>query len=165
MLKRTTQRVVLTLIILVSGLPSMLQSEIIQKDKSERTKFSSLQKSLLIPGWGQFQEKRYFEGSFFLSMEICYLYEVFKNDRRGNSYYRLYKAAGNTEDAVKYRDLTERYDKKRNITMLVAAGVWAINLIDTYVIVKKKGREAKELDIKANVSYKKGLCINYRVSF
>lgn len=98
-------------------------------------------------------------------MEICYLYEVFKNDRRGNRYYRLYKAAGSTEDAVRYRDLTERYDKRRNITMLVAAGVWAVNLIDTYVIVKKKGRETKELDIKANVSYDKGLCIHYRVSF
>ena len=165
MLKRTTQRFVLTLIILVSGLPSMLQGEIIQKDKPERTKFSSLQKSLLIPGWGQLQEKRYFEGGFFLSLEICYLYEVFKNDRRGNCYYRLYKTAGNTEDAVRYRDLTERYDKKRNITMLVAAGVWAVNLIDTYVIVKKKGRETKKLDIKANVSYEKGLFINYRLSF
>ena len=153
------------LFILVSGLPLLLQGETIQKDKPERTTFSSLQRSLLFPGWGQFKEKRYFEGSLFLSLEICYLYEVFKNDRRGNSYYRLYKTAGNTEDAVRYRDLTERYDKKRNITMLVAAGIWAVNLIDTYVIVKKKGREIKKLEIKTNVSYDKGLCINYRVSF
>jgi len=44
------------LFIMVSGLPSMLQGEIIQKDKPERTKFSSLQKPLLFPGWGQLQE-------------------------------------------------------------------------------------------------------------
>jgi hypothetical protein len=165
MLKKTIRRLVLPLIVLAIGVPSTLQGEIPPKDKTGQEKFSSLQKSLIIPGWGQFVEKRHFEGSFFLVSEICYIYEVFLNNRRGNSYYQLYKTAVSTEDAVRYRDLTERYDKKRNIYMLVAVGVWAVNLVDTYIIVKKRGREAGKLEIKANVSYDKGLLINYRVSF
>jgi hypothetical protein len=163
-LKSTASLIVIALIAL-GGLPPLLPGALSQGEEPERTKFSSLQRSLIIPGWGQFEEKRYFEGSFFLSLEIWYLYEIFKNNRRGNSYYRLYKAAASTEEAVRYRTITEHYDKRRNIFMLVAAGVWAVNLVDIYVIVKKKGNKLNILDIKANVSQDKGLSIHYRFSF
>jgi len=156
---------IILLIILFSALPSTLPGALSQKEEPERTKFSSLQKSLIIPGWGQLDEKRYLEGSFFLSLEICCLYEVFKNNRRGNSNYHLYKTAGSNDEAIRFRALTERYDKRRNIFMLVAAGVWAVNLFDIYVIVKIKGKEKSGLDIKANVSQEKGLSIYCRFSF
>jgi hypothetical protein len=108
--------------------------------------FNSLKKSLIIPGWGQFAEKRYIEGVLFLSSEVFSLYKIFANNHRANINYRLYKDADNIDDAVRYRELTEKYDKNRNIYILAAVGIWAINLVDTYVIVKNK--EKKKLKVK-----------------
>jgi len=113
------------------------------KDRS----FDALQKSLLIPGWGQFSEKRYLEGAFFLSAEIFCLYKIFENNHKGNENYLLYKAAGDVDDVVKYRDLTEKYDRRRNVFILGAIGIWAVNLIDIYVIVKNKKNKDKNFKI------------------
>lgn len=109
--------------------------------------FDSLQKSLLIPGWGQFAEKRYLEGAAFLSAEIFCLYKIFENNHKSNKNYDLYKAAGNVDDTVKYRDLTEKYDRRRNALILGAIGIWAVNLIDIYVIVKNKKNKDKNFKI------------------
>jgi len=74
----------------------------------------SLQKSLLIPGWGQAAEKHCVEAVLFFSSEIFCLYKVFSYNHRGNEYYMLYQKADNREDAARYRRLTENYDTKRN---------------------------------------------------
>jgi hypothetical protein len=117
-----------------------------QEDENpEKPSFGSLQKSLLFPGWGQIAEKRYIEGAIFLGTTIFCLAEIFSCNHKGNVNYDLYKAADNTEDAVKYRDLTEKYDVSRNRYILAAFGVWAVNLADIYVIVKGKKNSPKSL--------------------
>jgi hypothetical protein len=117
------------------------------EEAAEERSFDSLQKSLLIPGWGQFAEKKYIDGAVLLSAEIFCLYKVFENNHRSNKNYDLYKAAGNVEDTVKYRNLTEKFDRRRNAFILGALGIWAVNLIDIYVIVKNKKNKDKNFNI------------------
>jgi hypothetical protein len=102
-----------------------------------------LEKSLLLPGWGQISEKRTIEGVAFLTAEAVCLYEVFANDHLGNLNYDLYKSAASTDDAVRFRQLVEKYDGRRNRFLLAAAAVWAANLVDIYLIVKNKGKTDK----------------------
>lgn len=125
--------------------------------------FTSLSKSLLIPGWGQLSEKRYIEGVIFFSAEVFSIYKIFSYNHKGNTYYSRYKQADNVADAVKFRELTEKYDKRRNIFMLVAASIWAINLIDIYVIVRNK--EKRRLKLEINTNGKKGLAFTLNYSF
>jgi hypothetical protein len=117
-----------------------------QEDENpEKPSFGSLQKSLLFPGWGQIAEKRYIEGAIFLGATIFCLAEIFSYNHKGNANYDLYKAADNMEDTLKYRKLTEEYDTSRNQYILAAFGVWAVNLIDVYVIVKGRKNNPKNL--------------------
>jgi hypothetical protein len=67
------------------------------------------------------------------------------------------------EDAVRYRELTEDYDKKRNIFILAAVGIWAVNLLDIYVIVKKKEKQKIKLQLQS-VDYK-GMAVTLHFSF
>ena len=135
-----------------------------QVDKTELDKnFTSLKKSLLFPGWGQFAEKRYIEGVLFFAAEVFCLYSIFSNNYKGNKNYALYKDATNVDDAVKFRDLTEKFDTRRNISILAAAGVWVVNLIDIYLIVKSK--EKKQLKMKIEGGKNKILAFSVCYSF
>jgi len=109
----------------------------------EASVLRTLKKSLFVPGWGQASEKRYFEAALFFGAEAVCLAGILVNNERGNENYSLYKAASTTEDAVRLRALTERCDKRRNRFILAAAAVWALNLVDTYLIVSGKGGKDK----------------------
>lgn len=110
-------------------------------------KFGSLHKSLLIPGWGQIAEKRYIEGILFLAAEAFCVYEFVAHNRRGKKFYNLYKNADNVTDAVRYRELTEKHDTRRNQYLFATVGVWAVNLIDIYVIVRGKDNKKRKLRV------------------
>jgi hypothetical protein len=130
----------------ISVSPIAMIARFEQKDENpEKPSFGSLQKSLLVPGWGQISEKRYVEGAIFLGGEIFCLAKIFSCNHKGNTYYDLYKAADNLEDTVKYRKLTEKYDASRNRYILAAFGVWAVNLADIYVIVRGRKNNHKSL--------------------
>jgi len=139
-----------------------LQNEATQ-DSQPEPGLSSLKKSLLIPGWGQMAEKRYVEGILFLGAEVFSLYQIFYNNHKGNTYYSRYRDAGNVEDAVRYRELTEDYDKRRNIFILAAVGIWAVNLLDIYVIVKNKEKQKLKLQLQS-VDHK-GMAVTLHFSF
>ncbi len=108
--------------------------------KKEKPKLSSLEKSILIPGWGQLAEKRYLEGIAFLTLEAGAIAGIIVNAQKGNKYYNHYKEADNIPDAVKYRELTEKYDIRKNKFILAAGAVWALNLLDMYLIYQKKNK-------------------------
>jgi hypothetical protein len=108
---------------------------------AEPAGFSSLQKSLIIPGWGQLAEKRYFEGIAFLSAEVLCLAGFLSYNHSANAYYDRYQSADNREDAVRFRALAEKYDTRRNRVLLAAAAVWVVNLVDIYAIVKKNEKK------------------------
>jgi len=157
---------VFSFFLLISLLPPCWsQTEESQVRASPANKLNSLQKSLLIPGWGQIAEKRYLEGALFLSAEIFCLYKVFSYNHKGNYYYNHYKKADNVSDAVKYRGLTEDYDTKRNKFLLAAAGVWVINLIDAYSIVRNKEKKRKSVNLKLEHNEKKDMLFTISFSF
>jgi len=139
-----------------------LQNETLQ-DAPAEPGLSSLKKSLLIPGWGQLAEKRYVEGILFLGAEVFSLYQIFTNNHRGNTSYSQYQAADNVEDAARYRELTEDHDRKRNIFIMAAVGIWAVNLLDIYVIVKKKEKQKLKLQLQS-VDHK-GMAVTLHISF
>ena len=139
--------------------------EVAPEESPSEKKFTSLHKSLLIPGWGQLAEKRYIEGVVFLSAEIFALYKVFTYNHKGNTAYTKYKDATSADDAVHYRQMTEDYDRKRNQYLLVAAGVWAINLIDIYFIVRNKEKKGKNLRLKLESGTNKSLVLTVSYRF
>jgi len=161
------KRGLITVLVLFSFAFSFLPcsgQEVAPEESSPEKKITSLHKSLLFPGWGQFAEKRYIEGVVFLSAEIFALYKVFSYNHKGNSAYVQYKDAGSVADAVHHRQMTEDYDKKRNQYLLVAAGVWVINLIDIYFIMKNKDNQGKNLRLKFESGKNKSLAftVSYR---
>lgn len=150
---------------LFSPLTCFSQDEEGEKGTSNSKKISSLQKSLLIPGWGQIAEKKYLEGILFFSAEVFCLYKIISYNHKGNDYYNLYKNADNVINAIEYRELTEKYDSKRNRFILIAASVWIINLIDIYIIVKKKDKKERNLKIKLEHNENKDLALTFTFSF
>jgi len=153
------------ILLLFISLPCLSHDEKGEEGISPESKFTSLQKSLIIPGWGQIAEKKYLEGILFLSAEVFCLYKVISYNHKSNDYYSLYKNADNVSDALEYRDLTENYDTKRNRFILAVAGVWIINLIDIYFITKKKNKKERNLKIKLEHNENKDLAFTITFSF
>ena len=161
------KRGLVTILVLFSLVFSFLPcsgQEVAPEETFQETKFTSLHKSLLLPGWGQLAEKRYLEGVLFLSAEIFALYKVISYNHKGNSAYARYKDASSVADAVHHRLMIEDYDKKRNQYLLVAAGVWVINLIDIYFIMKNKENKGNNLRLKFESGKDKSLAftVSYR---
>ncbi len=162
------KRGLVTVLILVSFAFSFFPcagQEVAPDESPPEKKFTPLHKSLLFPGWGQIAEKRYIEGVLFLSAEIFALYKVFSYNQKGNRAYSQYKDASTVDDAVHYRQNTENYDTKRNQYLLVAAGVWVINLIDIYFIMKTKDKKASNLRLKLESGKNKSLALTVSYRF
>lgn len=154
--------------LLAAGLltsPVWAQEQDLGKAPETPPGLSSLQKSLLIPGWGQIVEKRYFKGIAFLAAESLCLYQILRNNGRGNKAFESYKKAGSVADAIKQRSLTETYDRRRNIFMLAGSCVWALNLLDMVLI--RRGRERGNADLKAVVGGPHGqeMALSFSVRF
>jgi hypothetical protein len=142
--------------------PDLLAQTDSADQPQERPKgLSSLQKSLLFPGWGQLAEKHYLEGLFFLTAEVFCIYQIVRYNHKGNTHYSKYQNALSVDEAVSYRQMTEDYDKNRNLYLLAAAGIWAVNLLDIYVIVKSK----QKLRLQLQRVGKKGMALSLRISF
>ncbi len=73
---------ILTIIFIV--LPSPIRSQEADENAQSQKKFTSLHKSLLIPGWGQIAENRYIEGLLFLTVESICLYKMIDYNYKGN---------------------------------------------------------------------------------
>ena len=129
----------------------------------DKAAFTSLKKSLLVPGWGQFAEKHIIEGVLFLGAEVFSLYQIFRYNHKGNTYYSKYQVPTSVADALRYREKTEEFDKKRNIYILGAVAIWAVNLIDIYVIVKNKEKQKIKLQLQS--VDKKSLVLSLHYSF
>ena len=153
--------VILILLILYCPLAAFSQEEEPAGKTETDYSFSSLKKSLLIPGWGQAAEKRYVEGFLFFSAEVFSFYQIFSNNHKGNKYYRKYQGAGSMDATVQYRALTAKYDKRRNIYILAAVGIWAVNLIDIYVIVKRKAKRKLELKLESGKDKSLAFTVSY----
>lgn len=134
------------LIFAVSGLCGLAHAYN-SEEPSPSKRLGSLEKSLLLPGWGQLAENHILEGLLFLSAELFCVYNFFSNNHKGNRAYESYKSAATVDDAVHFRDLTEKYDTRRNQYLLAAGAVWIINLIDIYIIVRNKKNKERNLKL------------------
>jgi hypothetical protein len=119
-----------------------------EKTADQAKGLGSLEKSLLIPGWGQISEKRWLEGAFFLAAEAFCIVQALRQNKLGNSAYLAYKSAGSLDDVVRLRQETEKRDSRRNQYLLAGAAVWALNLLDIHLIVRGKEGAAKELTLR-----------------
>lgn len=124
-----------------------------------------LEKSLLLPGWGQFSEKRYLEGFLFLAAETAALAGVLVNNHLGNENYAIYRKAETLDEAVRTRRLTEKFDVRRNQLLLAAAAVWAANLVDIALIVKKKGTNKESFSLRIGYGTNNQLGLTARCRF
>lgn len=113
-----------------------------EETSSTERRFGPLEKSLLLPGWGQISEHRILKGAAFIAAELACLAGAVYHNRRGNSNYDLYKSATDVASATRYRDLVERHDGRRNACLLAAAAVWAANLLDIYLIIHRQDQKA-----------------------
>jgi hypothetical protein len=119
-----------------------------------------LSRSLLFPGWGQLLQKRYLPSAAFAAATASLLGVALYKNIRGNSSYRSYRQAGDGESASRFRELTLRCDRERNIALLAAAGVWALNLLDAWLAEKKRSR----VNLGAEISDEK-IALNLAFSF
>jgi hypothetical protein len=151
----------LALILLQVSLEALESTYRIANFAEDKTAAGALRKSLLFPGWGQLAEKKYVEGVIFLTAEVCCLANLIYFNHKGNTNYSKYREAETTTDAVRFRDLTEKYDKKRNAYILAAAGVWVLNLLDTYLIVKNKKNPKIGISIQSGKDQRTTLSVSY----
>lgn len=108
---------------------------------------AALERSLLFPGLGQLYEKQYLKAALFAGAELACLALVAVHFAEGKDAYWNYRQAASSADAVRWRNETERLDRRRNAAILAAAGVWALNLVDIFVHAKKKYGRGKSLAI------------------
>jgi hypothetical protein len=129
----------LLLAVLLAGLALPAAEE--KKAEPDRWR-RALERSLLFPGLGQLGEKQYAKAALFAASEIACLALVVVQIGKGNDVYWNYRNAASADDAVRWRRETERCDRRRNIAILGAAGVWVLNMVDMFTFAKKKyGRE------------------------
>jgi len=121
----------------------------------------ALEKSLLFPGWGQLQEKKIVKGLLFMAGELIAITGAVIANSSGNRNYNRYKSSKTLEDAVFYRQETERYDKRRNLFIAAGIGIWIINMVDIYLYKKKDRRKGIRLSLKGMVSNEISLDIGY----
>ncbi|MCX6560276.1 MAG: hypothetical protein NTZ26_07150 [Candidatus Aminicenantes bacterium] len=135
--------------ILLGAAPSFAQDAgRAEEPKAPERSFGPLEKSLLIPGWGQFAEGRYLKGVLFLAAEVFCLAAALRQNHLGNEAYLFYKAAATREDTVRFRAEAEMRDARRNQLLLAGAAVWALNLLDIALIVRGKSDAAKTLSFR-----------------
>lgn len=125
----------LLLAVLLGG--GLLPAEEEKKPEPDRLR-RALERSLIFPGLGQLGEKQYVKAAVFASAEIFCLARAFIQAGKGNDAYRGYRDAADAASALEWRRLTEACDRRRNASLLAAAGVWVCNMIDIFVFAKKK---------------------------
>ena len=92
---------------------------------------------------------------------------------KGSRSYSNYRKADNSPDAIYFRQLTERYDKRRNLSLALGAIVWAINLLDMSLSQRKpqnaqmtiEERWAKELHLDLGLNAAGGLQLQFSLNF
>jgi len=124
-----------------------------EETSSTERRFGPLEKSLLLPGWGQISEHRALKGAAFIAAELACLAGAVYHNSRGNSNYGLYQKATDASSASRYRDLVERHDGRRNAFLLAAAAVWAANLLDIHLIVHRRDREAHARSLSVGIHH------------
>jgi hypothetical protein len=137
---------------MTAGATLPLNAEEARKPDVHRS-LGPLEKSFLVPGWGQISEKKYWEGVAFFAAEALCVWGILANNHRGNESYAAYRNAQSVDEAVQARRLTETYDGRRNKLLLAAAAVWVANLVDISLIVKHRENRTMSLSFRVTSTH------------
>lgn len=132
-----------------------------EPEEKEGTRSRALEKSLIFPGWGQLHEKQYFKGILFITAELIAITSAVISNRKGNSSYNKYRSSIIVDDAVYYRDETERFDRQRNLFIAAGIGVWIINMADIYLFRKKMKKRGLKVSLSKGIFDEVSFTINY----
>ena len=99
-------------------------------------------KSFLVPGWGQFAQKRTALGVLFSALAAAGLTTAIVYAVRGSEAYENYQNAGTAEEAARYREETMDADRTRNIAIVSTVGVWGINVLDAALAERRRKKKS-----------------------
>lgn len=91
---------------------------------------STLLKSALVPGWGQFATEHYTRGQVLLGTELVLLGATLYFYDRSMDYYRKYEAATQIEEIENMYKKAQQPYQYSMIFLGLASVVWAYNLFD-----------------------------------
>ncbi len=100
-------------------------------------------KSILFPGWGQLYTGHRLKGTVFMTGEALLMGLAIHYGVRGSRFYDKYKSTTDPEAARRFRRKTISFDKKRNIAVACALGIWTINILDIYFAGSNKQSQPK----------------------
>jgi len=121
----------------------------------------ALIQSLVFPGVGQIREKQYAKGILLAAAECFCIVQAFVANQKADRYYWNYRFSTNTEETLTNRQLTERFDRKRNQYILIGAGIWVLNLVDIHTHIKRKQKTPVQISIRPNTDDRQTL---YQIS-
>ncbi len=94
-------------------------------------------RSVILPGWGQFYQKRYGKGSILLGGEAVLLAGGFYFRSKYNSNNTKSKEASSVSMRKEYRNRADKYKTRSLITLGAAAAWYVYNIVDAFT--SKKG--------------------------
>ncbi len=86
--------------------------------------------TMVIPGFNQLKNKKFFKGSLLLLAFAGATAGAVISNKKGNDWYDKYLDSNNIADVIHYREKTEQHFKGRNYFMIGALGVWVLHLLD-----------------------------------
>lgn len=95
-------------------------------------------RSIIVPGWGQFYQKRYGAGVAFLGGEVALLSSGFYFRSKYSSNNTKSKEAASVSMKQEYRNRANKYKTYSIITFGAAAGWYIYNLVDAFTSSKGK---------------------------
>jgi hypothetical protein len=99
-------------------------------------------KSFLVPGWGQWAQKRCVPAVLFAALEAAAVTAVVVYAVRGSKAYRRYRDATDPDEAAFWREETVRLDRVRNAGIVAGAAVWGLNVLDA-ALAERRARKRK----------------------
>lgn len=148
-------------IFIIIFISSLINAEDLALTKTDKTNNRALEKSLIFPGLGQLHEKKYLKGVIFITAELIAITGAILNNRQGNKNYNKYRSSLTESDALFFRKETERFDRSRNLFIAAGIGVWMINMLDIYVIKKKRGKKSIEVSLEKGINNEIFFTLNY----
>ncbi len=95
-------------------------------------------RSIILPGWGQFYQKRYGVGTIFLAGEVALISTGFYFNSKYNSNNIKSKEASGVKLKQEYRNRANKYKTYSYITLGTAAAWYAYNIVNAFT--SKKGK-------------------------
>jgi tetratricopeptide (TPR) repeat protein len=99
-----------------------------------KTRWGGIWRSTLLPGWGQIYGERTLRGYAFMGVELASLVTALYASRERDRAYDAYEEARATSTPDRINALYDDYksqERTRNTLLVVAGGIWALNILES----------------------------------